>query len=86
MALVGSNPNSLPVLVIRGVHIEAAHIVKRRSIDQPLRISIVYDHSVYRLEEEKFDMINNTILPEAVKFWEQALKVRKTGGPIRLNR
>lgn len=72
--------------VIRGVHIEPAHLVKKRSIDQPLRISIFYDHSVYRLEPEKFDMINNTILPEAVKFWEEALKVRKTGGPIRLNR
>ncbi|XP_045509284.1 leishmanolysin-like peptidase [Colias croceus] len=72
--------------VIRGVHIEPAHIVKRRSIDQPLRISIFYDHSVYRLEQEKFEMINNTILPDAVKFWEQALKVRKTGGPIKLNR
>ncbi|XP_059047554.1 leishmanolysin-like peptidase isoform X2 [Achroia grisella] len=72
--------------VIRGVHIEPPHLVKKRSIDQPLRISIVYDHSVYRLEPEKFDMINNTILPEAVKFWEKALKVRKTGGPIRLNR
>ncbi|XP_047522811.1 leishmanolysin-like peptidase isoform X3 [Pieris napi] len=72
--------------VIRGVHIEPAHLVKKRSIDQPLRISIVYDHSVYRLEQEKFEMINNTILPDAVKFWEQALKVRKTGGPIRLNR
>ncbi|XP_053622576.1 leishmanolysin-like peptidase isoform X6 [Plodia interpunctella] len=72
--------------VIRGVHIEPAHIVKKRSIDQPLRISIVYDHSVYRLDPQKFFMINNTILPEAVKFWEQALKVRKTGGPIRLNR
>ncbi|XP_072946899.1 leishmanolysin-like peptidase [Epargyreus clarus] len=72
--------------VVRGVHIEPAHIVKKRSIDQPLRISIFYDHSVYRLEQGKFDMINNTILPEAVKFWEQALKVRKTGGPIKLNR
>ncbi|CAH2083492.1 unnamed protein product [Euphydryas editha] len=72
--------------VIRGVHIEPPHIVKKRSIDQPLRISIFYDHSVYRLEEEKLDMINNTILPEAVRFWEEALKVRKTGGPIRLNR
>ncbi|KAL0808932.1 hypothetical protein ABMA28_012593 [Loxostege sticticalis] len=72
--------------VVRGVHIEPAHIVKKRSIDQPLRISIFYDHSVYRLEAEKFDMINNTILPEAVRFWEQALKVRKTGGPIKLNR
>ncbi|XP_037292230.1 leishmanolysin-like peptidase isoform X2 [Manduca sexta] len=72
--------------VVRGVHIEPAHIVKKRSIDQPLRISIYYDHSVYRLESEKFLMINDTILPEAVKFWEQALKVRKTGGPIKLNR
>ncbi|XP_049884128.1 leishmanolysin-like peptidase isoform X1 [Pectinophora gossypiella] len=72
--------------VIRGVHIEEPHIVKKRSIDQPLRISIFYDHSVYRLEPEKFDMINNTILPDAVRFWEQALKVRKTGGPIKLNR
>ncbi|XP_068627236.1 leishmanolysin-like peptidase [Battus philenor] len=72
--------------VVRGVHIEPAHLVKKRSINQPLRISVFYDHSVYRLEPEKFDMINNTILPEAVKFWEQALKVRKTGGPIRLNR
>ncbi|XP_026483099.2 leishmanolysin-like peptidase isoform X1 [Vanessa tameamea] len=72
--------------VIRGVHIEAPHKVKKRSIDQPLRISIYYDHSVYRLEPEKFDMINNTILPEAVRFWEDALKVRKTAGPIKLNR
>ncbi|CAH0757706.1 unnamed protein product [Diatraea saccharalis] len=72
--------------VVRGVHIEPAHIVKKRSIDQPLRISIFYDDSVYRLELEKFVLINNTILPEAVKFWEEALKVRKTGGPIRLNR
>ncbi|XP_039762788.1 leishmanolysin-like peptidase isoform X3 [Pararge aegeria] len=72
--------------VIRGVHIEPAHVVKKRSIDQPLRISIFYDHSVYRLEPKKFEMINNTILPEAVRFWEEALKVRKTGGPILLNR
>ncbi|RVE44486.1 hypothetical protein evm_010890 [Chilo suppressalis] len=74
------------IKVVRGVHIEPAHIVKKRSIDQPLRISIFYDDSVYRLELEKFVLVNNTILPEAVKFWEQALKVRKTGGPIKLNR
>lgn len=28
----------------------------------------------------------NTILPEAVQFWEQALMVRETKGVIRLNR
>ena len=35
--------------VIHDVHIEPAHIVKKRSIDQPLRILLYYDDSVYRL-------------------------------------
>ncbi|XP_063706190.1 leishmanolysin-like peptidase [Culicoides brevitarsis] len=72
--------------VIHGVHIEPAHIIKKRSIDQPLRILLYYDESVYRLDEDKFELINNTILPEAVRFWEQALMVRKTENVIRLNR
>lgn len=72
--------------VIHGVHIESAHIMRKRSIDHPLRILLYYDESVYRLDEEKFELINNTILPEAVHFWEQALMVRKTDNVIRLNR
>nr|XP_032528100.1 uncharacterized protein LOC116778266 [Danaus plexippus plexippus] len=50
------------LVVVRGVHIEPAHVVKKRSIDQPLRISIFYDHSVYRLEPEKFVVINVSML------------------------
>jgi leishmanolysin-like peptidase len=72
--------------VVHGVHIAPAHIIKKRSINQPLRILMVYDESVYRLDEAKFELINNTILPEAVKFWEQALMVRETKEVIRLNR
>jgi hypothetical protein len=34
--------------VIRDVHIEPPHVVKKRSIDQPLRILLYYDESVYR--------------------------------------
>ncbi|EDW42760.1 GM23864 [Drosophila sechellia] len=66
----------------------ARHSVRRRSVaaEQPLRILLVYDESVYRLEEEKFNLINDTVLPEAVQFWEQALMVRETKGVIRLNR
>ncbi|XP_022210651.1 leishmanolysin-like peptidase [Drosophila obscura] len=66
----------------------AVHSVRRRSVsaEQPLRILLVYDDSVYRLEEEKFNLINDTVLPEAVQFWEQALMVRETKGIIRLNR
>ncbi|PSN30626.1 Leishmanolysin-like peptidase, partial [Blattella germanica] len=36
--------------VIHGVQGEPAHIVKKRSIDQPLRILLYYDESVYRCE------------------------------------
>ncbi|XP_059490130.1 leishmanolysin-like peptidase [Neocloeon triangulifer] len=72
--------------VVRGVHLEEGHIIRKRSLDQPLRILLYYDESVYRLDREKFELINNTILPEAVHFWEQALMVRKTANVIRLNR
>ncbi|XP_033218855.1 leishmanolysin-like peptidase isoform X2 [Belonocnema kinseyi] len=72
--------------VIHGVHIEPFHEVKKRSISQPLRILLSYDESVYRLDAEKFELINNTILPEAVHFWEKALMVRETKSTIRLNR
>lgn len=72
--------------VIHGVHLESGHKIRKRSIDSPLRILLYYDESVYRLDSEKFDLINNTILPEAVTFWEQALMVRETKATIRLNR
>ncbi|XP_055902649.1 leishmanolysin-like peptidase isoform X2 [Eupeodes corollae] len=72
--------------VIHGVHTEPVHVIRKRSISQPLRILLFYDESVYRLDEDKFELINNTVLPEAVQFWEQALMVRETKGIIRLNR
>ncbi|XP_034944355.1 leishmanolysin-like peptidase [Chelonus insularis] len=75
-----------PHEVVHGVHIEPAHVVRKRSISQPLRILLSYDESVYRLDAEKFDLINNTILPEAVHFWERTLMVRETRNTIRLNR
>lgn len=71
--------------VIHDVHIEPAHEVRKRSISQPVRILLSYDESVYRLDDEKLDLINNTILPEAVHFWERALMVRETKSTIRLS-
>ncbi|XP_034244077.1 leishmanolysin-like peptidase [Thrips palmi] len=73
--------------VVRDVDLgEPHHVIRKRAADQPLRILLYYDQSVYRLEEEKFELINNTILPEAVRFWENALMVRRAGSTIRLNR
>ncbi|XP_063992522.1 leishmanolysin-like peptidase isoform X2 [Diachasmimorpha longicaudata] len=72
--------------VIHGVHVDPPHEVKKRSISQPLRIRLWYDNSVFKLDAEKLELINNTILPEAVHFWERALMVRETKNTIRLNR
>lgn len=66
--------------------IDSPHILKKRNADQSLRILLYYDDSVFRLDAEKFDLINNTILPEAVSFWERALFVRRTENVIRLSR
>jgi leishmanolysin-like peptidase len=67
-------------------HIEPAHVMKKRSLDQSLRILLHYDLSVYRLDRERFDLINETILPQAVSFWEKALFVRRVEDVIRLTR
>ncbi|XP_049820821.1 leishmanolysin-like peptidase [Aethina tumida] len=67
-------------------HIEPEHVMKKRSVNQPLRILLWYDHSVYRLDHERFQLINDTILPQAVSFWEKALFVRRVENVIRLTR
>ncbi|XP_076260842.1 leishmanolysin-like peptidase, invadolysin isoform X1 [Rhynchophorus ferrugineus] len=66
--------------------VEPHHIIKKRSPDKSLRILLYYDQSVYRLDEEKFNLINDTLLPAAVNFWEKALMVRKADNVIRLTR
>ena len=65
---------------------QAVHEVKRRSVDQNLRIKLYYDESVYRLTKEQYNLIHQTVLPSAVSYWGQALRVRKTENRIRLNR
>lgn len=72
--------------VLNPVHLEPSSHVRKRSISQPLRIKVFYDASVYRLPVEKFVIINDTILPEALAYWERTLMVRPTLVPIRLNR
>ena len=65
---------------------ESGHEVRRRSADQNLRIKLYYDESVYRLNKEQYNLIHETVLPTAVTYWGQALRVRKTENKIRLNR
>ncbi|XP_072402346.1 leishmanolysin-like peptidase [Diabrotica undecimpunctata] len=62
------------------------HLIKKRSTERPIRILLYYDQSVYRLDPKKFKLINDTILPQAVSFWEKALSVRRAESVIRLTR
>ncbi|XP_039281797.1 leishmanolysin-like peptidase isoform X2 [Nilaparvata lugens] len=75
-----------PNEVLHGVQLEPHHVIMKRNADQPLRMLLYYDDSMYRLDQEKFQLINDTVLPEAVRFWEQALFVRRTEKVIRLSR
>ena len=72
--------------ILPTISLEESHEVRRRSIDQNLRIKLYYDESVYRLNKEQFNLIHQTVLPSAVTYWGQALRVRKTENKIRLNR
>ncbi|XP_078581847.1 leishmanolysin-like peptidase [Branchiostoma floridae x Branchiostoma japonicum] len=75
-----------PNEVVHGVHIEPAHIVKKRSLDQPLRIHLVYDSSIEQLSTEKKDLVKNVLFPQAKEFLQNTLYVRGTGVPILLDR
>ena len=60
--------------------------MRKRSAEQELRIKLYYDESVYRLTKQQYNLIHETVLPSAVTYWGQALRVRKTENRIRLNR
>lgn len=64
---------------------EPHHVVRKRSPDQPLRIHLHYDNSISFLPASHRSLIE-TLVREAVDYWERTLSVRRTVGPIRLNR
>jgi len=71
---------------INHIHLEGHHVIRKRDTYQPLRIHVHYDESVKNLAEEKFNVINSTILPQALDYWRKALRVKPLAVPIRLNR
>ena len=39
-----------------------------------------------RLNKQQYNLIHESVLPSAVSYWGQALRVRRTENKIRLNR
>lgn len=71
---------------IRHTFVEHDHVIRKREAIENLRIKYFYDDSVQKITIEKFQIINNTVLPEAITYWQQALSVKPFGVPIKLNR
>ncbi|XP_013398644.1 leishmanolysin-like peptidase [Lingula anatina] len=72
--------------VLHDVSLEPLHLMKKRSINQRLRIREVFHSSVNRLPPDKLTLVKHRLLPAALSYWENTLVVRQTAGPIRLNR
>ncbi|CAG2122837.1 unnamed protein product, partial [Medioppia subpectinata] len=70
---------------VNHIHLEDKHVIQKRSADQSLRIRVFYDSSVKRIPIEKFQIINNSVLPQALDYWQKALHVKPLHVPIRLN-
>ncbi|KAI0241970.1 Leishmanolysin-like peptidase [Lamellibrachia satsuma] len=66
---------------------EAPHVVKRRSIDQKMRLFVYYDPvSIPALPAAGRNIIKNVLIPEAVTYFRNTLKVRSSSVNIRLFR
>lgn len=71
------------------VHLESkSHNRKQRDINisNNLRIKVHYDSSAFELPRDKFNVINNTILPQALDYWQKALQVTPLETPIIISR
>ena len=68
--------------MIRHIVLEPSHVIKRRSIDQPLRISLDF-LDINKLENPT---IVKDILRAAQEYFQNTLKVRKTTSKILLQR
>ncbi|XP_055338736.1 leishmanolysin-like peptidase [Paramacrobiotus metropolitanus] len=75
--------------VLPPVSLESSHNVSKRSTPEwgQLRVSLHYDDkSLNALSNRQQRLIKEVILPQAVKFWSEALKVVRSTTPIRLHR
>ncbi|CAD5112097.1 DgyrCDS1339 [Dimorphilus gyrociliatus] len=78
MILLWKNVNIDPIFVQFSHSENIYHHFNKRSTElQNLRISVEYDDSVKKLGNQKENLVKNTLIEEAIKFWNKALKVKK---------
>ncbi|KAK2165783.1 hypothetical protein LSH36_45g05007 [Paralvinella palmiformis] len=78
-----------PDEVIYGVPLDVHvphHVIRKRSLNQHLRIHLDYDSSVAVLPDDKQNLVKTDLILDAVAYWETTLQVRNTTGPIKLLR
>nr|XP_020635222.1 leishmanolysin-like peptidase isoform X2 [Pogona vitticeps] len=71
--------------VIYKVYLKENH-VKKRHVNEHLRIRTVYDRSVEELLPEKKHLIKHKLFPQAISYLENTFQVRKSTGTVLLSR
>ncbi|XP_065839196.1 leishmanolysin-like peptidase isoform X2 [Oscarella lobularis] len=68
------------------VPLDPPHVIRKRSFDQSLRISVFYDSTINALDSAKKTLVQQQLLPNARDYWSNILSVKQTTTPILLNR
>ena len=63
-----------------------AHIFKQQKFSQKIRFEVVYDYNVQELDEAKFSLVTEKLIPKAVKYFHDTLRVRPSKAPLKLQR
>ena len=77
-----AEPNS----IIRGVRSSGKHLLTRRSNDNSLKIKTFSDSSIHKLSSDLRKLVLDRLLPDAIAYFGQTLRVRQRISPIKLQR
>ena len=72
--------------IITGVWSNGKHPLKRRSIDNSLKIMVYSDSSMLKVSSHLRNLIADRLLPDAVAYFRKTLSVRQPVSPLRLQR
>ncbi|XP_029104423.1 leishmanolysin-like peptidase isoform X2 [Scleropages formosus] len=74
-----------PSEVVYKVYLKTPRITKRNAEHQ-LRIKIIYDASVEKLDPDKRALVKDKLFPQAIDYLQKAFQVRRQTGPLLLSR
>ena len=68
------------------VRVGPPHIFRKQAFSQKLRFEVVYDGSIQKLNEAKYKLIREKLIPQAVEYFHNTLSVRPSKVALKLQR